>query len=192
MPFSSVPGILSRHFLMHSLGKSFQRTVRQNTLFKPLNAMSSNLTFSENGCHLLRVGLAWKETMSVWHSSASWPWPVAPESFHPLLYNQGPSKQTKNTSLWSQASTLWCQTVWSGYRDKLTLTCCTQRLIRRVDALIRGLSSPPCSRRQLRLESKSFVFIFPKFLLGLTNGSQTKGTSAIASVASWQMILLGI
>lgn len=61
MPFSSVPGILSRHFLMHSLGKPFQRTVWQNTLFKPLNAMSSNLTFLEKGCHLLRVGLAWKE-----------------------------------------------------------------------------------------------------------------------------------
>jgi hypothetical protein len=45
-PFLSAPGILSRHFLMHSFGKSFQRIVWQNTLFKPLNAMSSELSYS--------------------------------------------------------------------------------------------------------------------------------------------------
>lgn len=45
------PGILSRHFLMHSLGKPFQRIVWQNTRFKPLNAMWSDLAFLENDCH---------------------------------------------------------------------------------------------------------------------------------------------
>lgn len=113
-----------------------------------------------------------------------------PRVFSSFALQPGSLQTNKNTSLWSQASTLWCQTVWSGYREKLTLICCTQRLICRVDALIRGLSSPPCSRRQLSLEGKCFVF-FPKFLLGLPNGSQTEGTSAIASVVSWEMVLLG-
>lgn len=45
------PGILSRHFLMYSLGKPFQRIVWQNTRFKPLNAMWSDLAFLENDCH---------------------------------------------------------------------------------------------------------------------------------------------
>lgn len=45
-----VPGGHSRHFLMHSLGKLFQGTVWQNTLFKPLNAMWSHPTFLENDC----------------------------------------------------------------------------------------------------------------------------------------------
>lgn len=114
-----------------------------------------------------------------------------PRVFSSFALKPGSLQTNKNTSLWTQASTLWCQTVWSGYREKLTLICCTQRLICWVDALIRGLSSPPWSRRQLSLEGKCFVFLFPKFLLGLPNGSQTEGTSAIASVASWQMVLLG-
>lgn len=93
-----VAGILSRHFLMHSLGKPFQRIVWQNTLFKPLNAMWSNLTFLENDCHPREE--TWPTRKSRMCETPQLSSSTCPASLGPLLSFTFRSSQEKKKKRW--------------------------------------------------------------------------------------------